>query len=65
MRKPGYVSPETAAERLDVCADTVRSWCRNAVSGRPTKLRDVIQNPLTHYFYVSVDEINRLKKGEE
>jgi len=61
MRRPGKISPTKAARLLGVHVNTVYTWCRRAVNGRPSRLRNVEQNAVTGYFYVDLDEVKAMK----
>jgi hypothetical protein len=63
MRKMGKVSPSKAAKLLGVHVHTVQDYCRKAVSGEPSKLKNVERNPVTGYYWVDIEEVNTLKKG--
>ena len=61
MRRPGKISPTRVASMLDVHLNTVHSWCRKAVAGEPTKLKNVEQNNMTGYYWVDLEEVKALQ----
>lgn len=61
MRERGKVSPAKAARLLGVHYNTVIAHCRNAVAGRPSKLKNVSKNPLSGYYAVDLTEVNNLR----
>lgn len=62
MRKPGKVSPSRAARMSGRHQNTIYNWCRKAVAGEPTKLRNVERDEKNGYYWVDLKEIERLKK---
>jgi hypothetical protein len=60
VRSTGKVSTGKAARLLDVHRNTVIGWCRDAVEGRPSQLRDVEQHPITGRYRIERSEINAL-----
>jgi hypothetical protein len=47
---------------LGVHSNTVYDWCQKAIEGRPTKLRDVQQHPVTGYYAIDLEEVKSLKE---
>jgi ureidoglycolate hydrolase len=65
MSRRGFVSPARAARMLGVHQKTAYSWARASALGRPSRLKNVERHPLTGYLHIPVDEIRRLKNGNE
>lgn len=61
MRRPGRIGPRKAASILGVHYNTVLTWCQKSVAGEPSMLFDVEQH-ITGYYWISLDEIRTLKK---
>jgi len=61
MRVAGYISPSKVAALLDVNIKTVYVWCQKAVSGEPSKLRDVKQH-INGYFWINKEEVMLLRR---
>lgn len=61
MRTKDRVSPAKAARLLGLHYNTVYSYCRRAVEGRPSKLVNVSQNPVSRYYEIDLNEVNQLR----
>ena len=64
MRKSGMVSPAKVARLLDVHINTVYLWCRKAVAGEPTKLKNVERHAVTGYYWIDLKEVEALKEQD-
>lgn len=56
------ISPARAASILGVHPHTIRAWCKLNIEGKPSRLSVVQQNPVTGYWWVSIDEILAMRK---
>ena len=65
MRKPGKISPNKAARMLGVHPNTVRNWASKVLEGQVSCLRNVEKNKLTRYVFISLSDVNALKKKIE
>lgn len=65
MRQAGKIQPRKAAKLLGVHLNTVYAYCRRAVAGEASPLREVHQNPLTGYYWLSLTDVMRLKGQEK
>jgi hypothetical protein len=61
VRESGKVSPAKAARLLGLHYNTVYAYCRAAVSGRPSRLVNVSQNPVSGYYQIDLHEVNSLR----
>jgi hypothetical protein len=58
---PARISPTRAALILRVHPNTVRGWCRKALAGEPTEVKDVLFVRGSGYYWLSYDEIVALR----
>ena len=65
MRRPGKISPTKVAGILGVHINTVHTWCKKAVTGEKSKLKNVERNPVTGYYWVDLEEVKELKRQRD
>lgn len=54
VRRPGELSPRSAAKRLECSFETVRRWCRDSLDGRrETPVDAGVRRDVTGHYWIS------------
>jgi hypothetical protein len=64
MRKPGMVTVGRAQRLLGVHRNTVYSYVRKAERGEPSPLRRVVKDPRNGYHWISLEDVEKLRRNK-